>query len=77
MFLDNNQQCFAFTPQPNFPTNNLKVKVMGLNPGYLLKSFLLYFAQNNPNKKLYNPLTYVPVHLISTIHRVGVGFCLM
>ena len=42
------QQCFAFTPQANFPAHNLnfywrtKVKVMGSNPGYLLKSFLLY-----------------------------------
>ena len=40
------QQCFALLPQVNFPANNLnfplKVKVMGSNPGYLLKSFLLY-----------------------------------
>ena len=44
--LDNAQQCFAFTPQANFPTHNLefslKVKVMGSNSGYLLKYFLLY-----------------------------------
>ena len=23
MFVDNDQQCFAFTPQANFPTHNL------------------------------------------------------
>ena len=32
------QQSFALLPQVNFPANNLN----GLNPGYLLKSFLLY-----------------------------------
>ena len=36
---------FALLPQVNTPANNLKfgflLKVMGLNPGYLLKSFLL------------------------------------
>ena len=37
-FVDNAQQCFAFTIQANFPANNLKV--IGLNPGYPLKSFL-------------------------------------
>ena len=47
MFVDNAQQCFAFTPQANFPAHNLnflslKVKVMVSNPGYLLKPFLLY-----------------------------------
>ena len=33
------------TPQANFPNHNLnfQVKVMGSNPGYLLKSFLLYY----------------------------------
>ena len=35
----NNQQYFAFTPQANFPAHNLKVK--GLSPDYLLKSFSL------------------------------------
>ena len=42
--VDNAQQCFAFTPQANFPANNLnldKVKVMGLKKGYFLKSFQL------------------------------------
>ena len=37
---------FAFTPQTNFPAHylkkiSLKVKVIGSNPGYLLRSFLL------------------------------------
>jgi hypothetical protein len=36
------QQCFAFTPEEKFPAHTSNVKVMGLNPGYLLKSFLLY-----------------------------------
>ena len=40
-FVDNTQQCFAFTPQANFPAHNSKVKVMGSNPGYLLN--LVYF----------------------------------
>ena len=43
--VDKAQQYSAFTPQGNFPAHNLyllKVKVMGSNPGYLLKSFLLY-----------------------------------
>ena len=31
-----------FTPQANFPAHNLKIKVRGLNPGYLLKYFLLF-----------------------------------
>ena len=48
MFVDNAQQCLAFTPQANFPVHDLnsslKVKMMGLNPGYLLKSFLLYMV---------------------------------
>jgi hypothetical protein len=48
------QQCFALLPQVNFPANNfefsLKVKVMGSNPGYFLKSFLLL----NNNKKIKN-----------------------
>ena len=41
------QQCFASTPQANFlagPWFSLKGKVIGLNPGYLLKSFLLYLC---------------------------------
>ena len=39
-FVDNIQQCFAAFPAMfEFV---LKVKVMGSNPGYLLKSFLLY-----------------------------------
>ena len=42
-FVDNAQQSFAFTPQANFPAHILKMKVMGLNAGYLLKSVLLYF----------------------------------
>ena len=37
-FLDNSQQCFAFTPQTNFPAQ----KVVRSNPGYLLKHFLFY-----------------------------------
>ena len=46
-FVDITQQCFALLPQVNFPADNLnkyslKVKVMGSNPGYLLKSFLLF-----------------------------------
>ena len=45
-FVDITQQCFAYTPQANFPANDLnfslKVKVMGSNPGYLLKKILLY-----------------------------------
>ena len=36
-FVYNTQECFAFTPQANFPAHNLKVKVMGLNPSYLFK----------------------------------------
>ena len=40
-FDDDAQQCFALTPQAIFPAHTLNVKVMGLNPGYLLKSFLL------------------------------------
>jgi hypothetical protein len=36
------QQCFALLPEVNFPANNLKVKVMGSNPGYIPKSFLIY-----------------------------------
>ena len=43
---DKTQQCFAFTPQANFPPRfefSLFVKAMGLNPGYLLlQYFLLY-----------------------------------
>ena len=38
----NSQQCFSFTPQPNFSSqnlNSLKVKVMGSKPGHFLKSF--------------------------------------
>ena len=45
-FVDITQQCFAFAPQANAPNHNLnfslKVKVMGSNPGNLLKPFLLY-----------------------------------
>ena len=41
-FVDNVQQCFAFTPQAKVPAHNLKVNVTGSNPGYLLKSLLLY-----------------------------------
>ena len=47
-FVDNSQKCFAFTPQVNFPDQfefSLKVKVMGSNPGYLLKSFLVYLEK--------------------------------
>ena len=39
-FVDNSQQCFAFTTFP--PIIWIFTKVMGSNPGYLLKSFLLY-----------------------------------
>ena len=38
----NAQQSFAFTPQANFPAHNLNLKVIGLNPDFLLKYFLLY-----------------------------------
>jgi hypothetical protein len=38
-FVDNAQQCFAFTHQANFPAHNfefsLKMNVMESNPGYL------------------------------------------
>ena len=42
--VDITQQWFSLIPQVDFPVNilNLKLKVMGLNPGYLLKSHLLY-----------------------------------
>ena len=44
-FVDITQPYFALLPQVNYPANNLefslKMKVMGSNPGYLLKSFLL------------------------------------
>ena len=44
-FVDNAQLCFPFTPQTNFPAHNLNsLKVMGLNPGYLLKSVLLFLV---------------------------------
>jgi len=39
-FVDNPQQCFVFTPQANFEFS-LKMEVMGSNPGYLVKSYLL------------------------------------
>ena len=37
---------FAFTPHVNFPAHNLNfsLKVMGLNRGYLLTSFVLYIG---------------------------------
>ena len=45
-FIHITQLCFALLPQVNFPAKNLnvllKVKVLGLNPAYLLKSFLFY-----------------------------------
>ena len=47
-FVDITKQGFALLPQVNYPAYNLnfhcalKVKVMRSNPGYLLKSFLLY-----------------------------------
>ena len=51
-FVDITQQCFVFTHQAAFTTNNLnfhwrrrwyvsRIYVIGSNPGYLLKSFLL------------------------------------
>ena len=43
-FVDNGQQCFAFTPQTNFPANNLNYE------GYLLKSLLLYQKYLRANK---------------------------
>ena len=49
-FVDNAEQCFAFTPHANFPAHNLNfhwVKVMGSNSGYLLKSFLLYLESRD------------------------------
>ena len=36
-------------PQVNFPANDLNLKVMGLNPGCLLKYYLL-LKQKTPNK---------------------------
>ena len=47
------QQCFAYTFQAIFPTHNLNFhwrqgqKVMGFNPGYLLRSFLLWWFNQN------------------------------
>ena len=40
----NNLPCFALSIQVNFPANNLnfRLKWRWSNPGYLLKSFLLY-----------------------------------
>ena len=52
--VDITQQCFAFTPQANFPALNLKV--IRLKQGYLLKSFLLY--------------TETPEHLGTSAHQV-------
>ena len=46
--VDITQQCFAFLPEVNFLPIiefSLKLNVMGLNPGYLLKSFLLYLCK--------------------------------
>ena len=49
-FVDNIQQCLAAFPAMfEFV---LKVKVMGSNPGYLLKSFLLYHFFNEFEQKL-------------------------
>ena len=45
--VDNAQQCLPLHLKQTFPPIfefSLKVKVMRLNPGYLLKSFLLYFT---------------------------------
>ena len=38
-FVDITQQCFALLHLVNFSANNLKVKVMEFNPGYLLQIF--------------------------------------
>ena len=42
MKVDNAQQCFAFTPQANFPAHSLNLKVLGLNARDLKKYFLLH-----------------------------------
>ena len=64
-FVDNTQQCFAFTPRANFPAHNLNFhwrrRWRGSNPSYLLKSFLLYihtsevliFIINNHNNPFF------------------------
>ena len=61
-FVDNTQQCFAFTPQKTFTPRfefSLKVRRMRSNLSYLLKSFLLYILRewillNGVDKKCLN-----------------------
>ena len=50
MFADNAQQCFAFTPQANFPAHNLNIhwrwRWWDRNHATFLKYFLLYLWKN-------------------------------
>ena len=50
----------------------LKVKVMGLNPGYLLKLFLLYL-KINPNFKTHFSYGYVKAHGEQLTFKVGIS----
>ena len=48
-FVDNDQKCFVFISHQTFPLIfefSLKVKMMESNPGYRLKSVLLYVAKS-------------------------------
>ena len=61
-FVDNAQQCFAFMPQANFPADNLNfhLKVMGSNPGYLMKFSLLYLNSLKLLNKISTDLPEIP-----------------
>ena len=47
-FVDNSQQCFAFTPQANFPTHNLNFQGEGDGDG--IESRLLFKIFSTLNK---------------------------
>ena len=51
---------------------SLKVKVMGSNPGYLLKSFLLYRTGEYCDSKNRYPIPLIII--IGMIHAIVIGF---
>ena len=61
-FVDNAQQCFAFKPQENLPSQIwIFTEGDGMNPGYLLKYFLLYVKckdQPSSSSDMYRKVFY-------------------
>ena len=68
-FVDNPWQCFAFTPEANFPAHylNFHWRVMRKNLAYLLKSSLLYCRLGEFKIMMFEPNLYYLASILGKI----------